>query len=74
LISIEDGTSYRSLIETGDERISLRAIGVPMHSTGLVRVRYNPVLETHEVDEGKTASEIAREFTLEALRSRLGIG
>ena len=74
LISIEDGTSYRSLIETGDERISLRAIGVPMHSTGLVRVRYNPVRETNEVDEGKTASEIAREFTLEALRSRLGIG
>lgn len=74
LISIEDGTSYRSLIDANDDRISLRAIGVVPHSTGLLRVRYQPLLEKHEVDHGKAASEIAREFILEALRSRLGLG
>lgn len=72
LVSIEDGGTYRTLFETGDEGISLRAIHV--EDGTFLRVRWNPLDEIREFDAGMTAAAISRDFVQELLRSKLGIG
>lgn len=72
LVSIEDGGTYRTLRETNEQGISLRAIII--ENGTYTRIRANPIDDINEFDEGMSATLICRDFIQEVLRSKFGIG
>lgn len=72
LASIEEDGTYRTLEETQEEKISLRAIAI--RSGQFVRIRYNPLTDLYEFDSPVSASQICRDFVTEVLRGKFGIG
>lgn len=72
LPSIEDGDTYRTLEDTEEQKLSLRAIAI--RDGEFVRIRYNPVTELYEFDTPVSASQVCRDFITEVLRGKFGIG
>ncbi len=72
LASIEEDGTYRTLEETQEEKISLRAIAI--RKGDFVRIRFNPVDNLYEFDSPVSASQICRDFITEVLRGKFGIG
>jgi Fic family protein len=72
LASIEEAGTYRTLDDTQEEKISLRAIAI--RSGEFVRIRYHPVDDLYEFDSLISASQICRDFITEVVRGKFGLG